>query len=232
MIADYTIVVLIPVLGRPDQVGAVASSLLGSERGIPCRPYFLISPHDLENVAAVSEIGADHTVVTWGSGPGDYAKKMNLGVRLTTEPWIFLGARDLRFHENWAQLALRAAERSGKRVIGTNDMANPLVKRGKHSTHTLVARSYIEELGTIDERGKIVHEGYSHNWTDNELIETAMFRGEFVPAPTSRVEHLHPIFRKGENDAIYDLGQADYKADRELFVERRPLWGSGRMRSV
>ena len=30
-------------------------------------------------------------------------------------------------------------------MIGTNDKHNPSVRRGIHSTHTLFARSYIEE---------------------------------------------------------------------------------------
>jgi hypothetical protein len=227
------IVVLIPLLGYPEQVDRVLGSLRASEGKIPLRPYCLISPNDFDNMAAVSEALCDHTVVTWEPDRGDYAKKMNLGVELTTEPWVFLGSRDLRFHPNWAHHALLVAEKSGKRVIGTNDMANPLVKRGRHSTHTLVARSYIEELGTIDEPGKVVHEGYSHNWVDNELVETAQARGEFAAARLSVVEHLHPIFsRSTPNDATYDFGQRHYREDMRLFKSRRKLWARGAMRPV
>jgi hypothetical protein len=47
------------------------------------------------------------------------------------------------------------------------------VIRGEHSTHPIIVRSYIEGQGAIDEPGKALHEGYWHNFVDDELIGTA-----------------------------------------------------------
>jgi hypothetical protein len=36
----------------------------------------------------------------------------------------------------------------------------------------------------------------------------------------SKVEHLHPLFGKAENDSTYELGQAAAKEDHKLFRGR------------
>jgi hypothetical protein len=155
--------------------------------------------------------------------PGDYAKKINIGVATTTEEWIFLAADDLKFWPGWADEAIRVARESNAQVIGTNDLGNAQVKRGIHSTHTLVHRSYVER-GTVDDPSRLLHEGYHHNWVDAEFIETAKVRGQFVHASRSIVEHLHPHWRKSEIDETYKLGLSRYEQDRQLFRQRERLW--------
>jgi hypothetical protein len=45
---------------------------------------------------------------------------------------------------------------------------------GRHSTHSLVTRDYVERFGTIDEAGVVLHEGYPHEFVDDEFVQTAM----------------------------------------------------------
>ena len=90
-----------------------------------------------------------------------------------------------------------------------------------------MARSYIEEFGTIDERGKVLHEGYEHEYVDNEFIETAKHRGEFIHAEHAIVEHLHPDWGKAEVDDTYRLGRSQTNRDKALFRKRRKLWRGG-----
>ena len=54
-------------------------------------------------------------IVDWQAGPGDYAKKMNRGLELTSDPFLLLAADDLRFHPGWDTALLRVAERSEAR---------------------------------------------------------------------------------------------------------------------
>jgi len=102
--------------------------------------------------------------------------------------------------------------------------------RGRHATHPLVRRSYVEEHGTIDEPGKVLHEGYDHQWVDNELVETAKARGAWAFAKNSHVEHLHPFWpdgkggKKGEMDATYEKALSSPRKDMALFRSRRRLW--------
>ena len=122
------------------------------------------------------------------------------------------------------------AEDTTAGVIGTNDLGNATVMRGLHSTHPFVRRSYVEERGTIDEPGKCVHEGYSHQWVDTELIDTAKRRGQWAFAKHSHVEHMHPFWKKGTMDATYEQALSTSKEDYALYQERRLLWSRAALR--
>lgn len=221
-------VVLVPVLARPWRVAPLVRSLRSSLVNAQARAVFVVCQSDREERDAIERAGAESIVVPWERMPGDYARKINRGVALTEEPWIFLGADDLRFESGWLDLALGCAAQYRARVVGTNDRGNPAVRTGRHSTHTLVARSYIEELGTIDKPGIALHEGYDHQFVDNEFIETAQHRAEFAFSRQAIVEHLHPHWGKAPDDRTYALALAQMEADRDLFRSRRRRWRGGR----
>jgi hypothetical protein len=214
--------ILIPVLGRPKNAARVAQSIRENTEA-PHMTIFLCSRGDTAEIEACRGTGC----VVWLVDDDRYAAKINAGVRVDIggEPseFIFLGADDLAFHPGWDTAALAMHYETGNAVIGTNDLGNPTVMRGKHATHSLVHRWYVG-LGTIDEPGKLLHEGYDHNWVDTEFIETAMMRGHFAFAFDSHVEHLHPFWKKGPTDVIYKRGQKNYHRDQALFRERRRLW--------
>lgn len=221
-----SVAILIPVLGRPDRVGPLIDSLTVSEDPeAPATPYFVCSPGDTAEIAAVEESGAELLVVDWRPGRGDYAKKMNYAWRATVEEWVFLGADDLVFRPGWLAACFRVYGETDACVIGTNDLGNRSVVAGTHSTHTLVRREY-EECGTIDDPTVILHEGYWHQYVDNEFVETAKWRATFASASDAHVEHLHPFWGKGRMDATYakatDAGHA--RDDKQTFDLRRRLW--------
>src|SRR6185436_4260431 len=132
--------ILIPALGRPNDIPRLMESLPTEYRVI-----FICSPLDMDQIDACRRTKREVWIAEWEPGRGDFAKKINWAYERTDAEWVFQGATDLRFHPGWDKVALRVAERSGKRAIGTNDSHNPQVKRGMQSTHTLIARSYIEE---------------------------------------------------------------------------------------
>lgn len=219
--------VVVPVLGRPANAPRVLASLRASQA--QARLLFVCSSYDHSELRACQRTGADLLVVDFPHGRGDWARKINAALLETSEPWLLLGADDLKFHPRWDTEALRAAEQSGCGVIGTNDLGNPYVQRGNLATHALVSRRYAMEEGTIDEQGKILHEGYWHNWVDAELTETARSRNQFAFARRSIVEHLHPHWGKAQMDATYELGlnQRRFETDRKLLIQRRKLWIAG-----
>lgn len=220
------------MLNRPERVVPLVESLDASLVDADATIYFVVGQHDLDEKAALYDAGIPSFELRGRRMPGDYARKINHAIRLTQEPWIFLGADDLRFERGWLDIALSFAARWSKRVIGTNDLGNSEVVAGRHSTHSLVARSYVEDKGTIDQVGIALHEGYDHQFCDNEFIETAQHRGEFLHVTTCVVEHLHPHWAKGEVDSTYRLALAHTKADRTIFRNRRSLWRGGRPRSA
>lgn len=216
------IAILVPVLGRGHQIKPLLSSIASGTRS-EYRVVLIFSPDD----DAINEaVDSEALLLTadWQPGHADYAKKLALGYEHTDEPWLFQGATDLVFQPGWDTQALHLAGRTGCKVIGTNDLGNPLVMRGRHSTHSLIAREYIESWGgTADDSGMIFSEAYDHQWSDCEFVETAKRRRQFAFAQGSVVEHLHPHWGKAEMDETYEKAHRATQEDMKRFIERRSM---------
>lgn len=211
------LVVLVPVLARPHRVAPVLRSAL---KATPeARVLFIASPGDEAELAALEAASAE-----WIEVEGNYARKVNAGIEATTEDYLFTGADDLEFRAGWYEEAQGVARSSCAAVVGTNDLCNPRVISGDHATHFLVARWYVERYGTVDEAGKLLHEGYPHEYVDNELIETAQARGLYAHAPDAIVEHLHPMAGKAPSDELYAAAPARMREGRRVYARRRHLW--------
>lgn len=242
-----TIVVVVPVLNRPQRVAPLVESFLAA-RAVESTLLFVVSPNDIgergEILAAIrlspyAAMFVDAFDVEFVPGPGDFARKVNAAFRISKTlygagppEFIFQAADDVRFEPGWDVEALRVAEATGAGVVGTNDQANPLVVAGRHSTHSLIRCSYVDECGgSLDGPGVVFHEGYGHQYVDNELIELAKHRGCYAHALRSVVRHDHPFFapRRSRADALMDdtyrKGQSTSVADRKLWLQRRRLIG-------
>jgi hypothetical protein len=215
------VVIVIPVLRRPHRAAPVLTSIREATPE-PHRVVFVASPGDRAEHDAVRSAGGELLIIRERPGPGDYARKIHAGIAASNEPWIFTGADDLRFHPGWLPAALTHATPSVG-VIGTNDLGSPRVVNGDHATHSLVARWYVE-LGTIDEPGKLLHEGYPHEWVDDELVATAKHRAAWAFARESHVEHLHPNWGKAALDPLYAAQRSRIRAGRRMFRDREHLW--------
>lgn len=208
------------MLGRPHRVAPLAASVRANTPD-PYTLLFLVTPGDRE---VIREIRNEHGcyLPVRHRPRGDYARKINLGVTATREPFVFTGADDLKFHPNWLAIA-QGQMTDGVGVVGTNDLSNRRVMRGQHSTHSLVARWYCE-LGTVDEPGKLLHEGYPHEFVDDELVGTAKARKAWGFAHKSIVEHLHPMAGKAPMDDLYAAQGSRMRAGRRIYERRMPLW--------
>lgn len=235
------VAVLVPVLNRPARALPLAESVAGSRLHLELELVFVVTAGDELERAAVQaacaraaelELSARELVAPWPVIRGDYARKINLGLWQTSAPHVFCGADDLRFERGWADHCVDVSRRRDVCFVGTNDLSNPRVMKGLHATHPLVCRDYALECGTIDTPGAIYHEGYWHQYVDNEATETAVYRGCFGFAEGAIVEHMHPIFpkpgRRVPLDETYRLGQLHTAEDKLLWRARRPLWeGTG-----
>ncbi len=215
-----SVVVLIPMLGRPHRVAPMLETLTTTTP--TARPLFLVSPADAAVHAAIDAVGAERLTVD-GPYPGDYARKINAGYRASDEPLIFLGADDIAFHVDWLEQATSRLD-PGVGVVGTNDLGSPRVITGQHATHSLVTRAYADKFGTIDQPGAILHEGYPHEFVDDELVETAKHRDAWAFARFSYVEHLHPAWGKAPVDKLYMGQRRRMDRGRRICNERRHLW--------
>lgn len=207
--------------GRPHTIQPLVQSINESTPG--ARIVFIATEHDDEVLGALSGF---KTLVMQRANVGDYAKKINFGYHATKEPLLFTGACDIKFHPGWFEAAVAELSPS-VHVVGTNDLGHGDTMTGQHSTHTLVTRFYADNFGTIDERGKILHEGYIHEHTDNELVETAQARGMYSWSYDAKVEHLHPAWGKAKWDTMYHQNNERMAQSSVLFEERRKLWTTG-----
>lgn len=215
--------ILIPVLRRPDNIEPLVESVEKSTTDF--KLIFIASPGDEEEICELECQNQSFIVMDDSyENKGDYAKKINKGFNSVEAEWYFLGADDIRFHSGWFETAMEVQQKNDTCVIGTNDMGNPTVTSGQHATHSLVIRDYVLECGTIDEPGKVLHEGYRHNFVDSEFVETAKWRGAWTFAKESKVEHLHPDWHKGTRDPIYTIGKSGWEIDKRYFEQRKILW--------
>jgi glycosyltransferase involved in cell wall biosynthesis len=218
------LVILIPVLRRPQNVGLLVTSITKNSGGYEL--LFIASPNDKEEIDELENQKQQYVVMDGlYTNRGDYARKINRGFKEIEADWYFLGADDLRFHTGWFEEAMIIHAETNACVIGTNDMGNPAVIKGNHSTHSLVLRDYIKECGgSYNEPGRIYHEGYRHNFVDTELVATAKSREAWAFSSKSLVEHLHPDWKKGHKDDVYELGKSGWYDDQKLFEKRSGLW--------
>lgn len=226
------LIIIVPVLGRPNSVHRLVEDIIAATDDVDFQIVFVSTTGDVDEWHAVETERArrDVTIRHLTMRPtriGDYAKKINFAISSFDAPWYFLGADDLHFHSGWFSSAMFAHNQTGCRVVGTNDLGNSRVQAGDHSTHTLVHRDYVA-LGTIDDPTRLLHEGYGHCYVDDEFIQTAIHRDEFVSVTSSVVEHLHPNWGKADrrNDKAYEISRRSMGAGRQLFLKRREKWQS------
>jgi hypothetical protein len=227
--------ILIPVLGRKNQIKNVLNSIKLATV-VEHRVIFICSPRDSARSACLAATSAETITVPWVPGRADFAKKINLAYEEVEADWYFQAATDLVFQPRWDTLALEVGKSVG--VVGTNDLGNPHVKRGHAATHILFSREYIETFGgTYDGSAKVFSEEYDHSFVDTEFVQTALLHGQFRPSIMSIVEHMHPHWGKGEMDSTYEKSVREFKEDaviynnrmraarRQIGVHRRPQRG-------
>lgn len=219
-----SVAILVPVLNRPHRIAPLMANVHATTKRY--RLLFIANEGDDEEISALEACRADYIVVP--ANRVSWACKINDGFRATTQSWVFTGADDLKFHPQWWERTFPWITPE-TRVIGTNDICNPSVMSGAHSTHTLFRRDYVERFGTIDQPGIVMHEGYRHDWVDNEAIATAKARGVYVHAFDSIVEHLHPLNGKAPEDDTYKRGRQFSSEGRRLFQKRKVLWSDEAM---
>jgi hypothetical protein len=194
---------------------------------------FMCSSGDDDEIAACKKLGWTITMDE-PAGRGDFARKMNHAYLLAADhcfDWIFQAADDVRFQPGWDTALLNCAEKTGALVIGTQDGGNPSVKAGRHSTHTLIARSYIDSPGASwDGPGTVFSEAYSHQMCDVELVELAKARRVWAFCAKARVLHEHPLWNRSvPTDATYAKGATGIRADQRLYLQRSRSWRGKRL---
>jgi glycosyltransferase involved in cell wall biosynthesis len=213
--------IFIPTYHRAARLRSVSDNIHDNTT-VDHRILFIIEAEDEESAAAVPP----HDDYVTNTHRDNYAGAINTGFENLLSPFFFMGADDLNFHADWDEKALvRMDDRI--MVVGTDDLLNPYVKEGLHSTHSLVNRQYIDgQGGVMGETGTVLSEVYDHQFTDTEFIATAKMRARFYPALDSVVEHIHFANGRAQMDETYTRGQRLVAADEQIYDSRKHLWQS------
>jgi len=215
---DVEVAVIVPVLERPQNAAPFMKSLRATT-GLAA--VYAVCNVD-EDVAAWEAAGANVIKTDSISFPD----KVNEAFVQTDEPWIFICGDDVTFRPGWWDHVQRVADASGAAVVGTNDLANPMVLTGDHATHIAIKREYVEETGASwDGPGVVCHGGYRHNFVDDEIVTAAKMRGQWAPSLGAIVEHRHPVWGTADEDETYRRGARHEEKDRKLFVSRLDAQG-------
>lgn len=210
------VAILIPTLGRAHRIPDIVAQV--AETAPNARCHFIAEHDDEETIIALD--GMKATVGEFGT----YGKAINGGYLDCPEPVVMTCDDDCTYAPGWMEAAL-ALLKGHIMVVGTNDLHNPYVLAGEHSTHSFVDRRYIDDIGAVVDQGpgSFMFE-YDHNYTDAELVETAKARGVFAPCLESVVEHIHPDFGGREPDKTWLKTRRAVSQDHTIFTERRRLW--------
>lgn len=213
-----SLAILVPMLGRAHRIEPLLASIRAATP--TAKVLFLTAPTDADVRAAIDRTGEERLDVEYA--PGDYQRKINAGYRHTTEELLFMAADDVHFHPGWFEACKRRlCDQIG--AVGTNDLSNRRAIRGRHSTHSLVARWYAD-LGTIDGQPGILCEEYPHEFCDDEFVATARKRRAWAHATDAIVEHLHPMASKAPMDDLYAQQGERMAAGRVIYQRRKRLW--------
>lgn len=205
-----SLVIVIPTRGRHHRLAQLAQEFAANTP--PHRMLFVVDLDDVRTQQTARNLG---TVVKVPSRCG-YPTAVNAGIAASMEPYILVGADDIRPHRGWFE---RAKSHCSDEVgfVSLNDLGNEDVMAGIHATIPLVSRWY------IDKYGPLYDEAFYHNGCDRDASFKAQDRGAFAYAPDAIVEHLHPNYGKAELDDTYRDGAFDADGnhhDNALLTER------------
>lgn len=215
--------VLVPTTGRAGRLEAVAAGITRATAS-PHEIIMVAEPGDTDTISAVRAIPGVRLVLN--ERKASYAGCINTALTYATGRYVFTGSDDLRFHPGW-DTAVLSVMSDQILVGGTNDLLHPWVAEGRHATHYLADRRYIDQTGGTWDQGPgiMLNEDYGHGFTDSEFIGVARARGVFAPCLAAVVEHLHHLAGKAPVDATYRLNHERQAGDEALFRSRLPLWG-------
>lgn len=214
--ADERVAVVVPVYRRSGRAAPLVASVVAST-GL-ASVYAVVDPAE---DPAIRDEWVDAGATVLDCDRSGFAAKVNHAFTHTTEPYVAVVGDDVQFRAGWWNEALDVARRTGAGLVATNDLGNPAVMAGRHATHPVFRRSYVDEHGgSWTPPGVVASEEYRHCFVDNEWSTVAIDRGEFAYAPGAIIEHFHPVWGKGADDDTYRHGQQSLKLDEETFRRR------------
>lgn len=209
------VAIFVPSMDRPHKLEALVANI-HEVTLLPHKIYFVVGDYDVASQKILDCLGESYWT---DSGDLRFCTRIQFLYENTEEPWFLTGADDVLFHAEWLERAFARIE-PHHCVVTFNDLNNPF------GTNFMIRRKYIKEVGGVIDMppGIIYYPEYKHNFSDNELIETASVRNAFLKVEDSVIEHLHWVAGKSEYDETYQYASDMWDHDEQIFWSRRHLW--------
>jgi glycosyltransferase involved in cell wall biosynthesis len=208
--------VVIPSLNRPERLKKTIVSLLSTSPEVEI--IAVLSSDDLESHAVVKSFEVVRIIDQ--DDAHSAVEAWNMGAAAANGDCLVLGADDLRFCDGWLDAATESlAQINNYGLVAFNDLS-PMA--GELATHYMVTRNYaVNEWG-----GVLAIPTYKQQWLDNEATTRAVRDQCFVYAEDAVVEHLHPIWKKADNDTTYNRAiEGNWYAHGETIFKAREQSG-------
>lgn len=209
--------IIVPTYKRIQNIEKCFNNILETP---DCEPLFVVHESDTDSLNEVKRLGAKYTIDKQSpsgvnaSNAGYWAVKTN---------WFVLSQDDIIFHKGWLDNAKKHISK-GIKVVGLYD-GYPYHLQSQHSVAWLINKNYVQKNSlSIGHKNVLFNPDYKKNYADNELNDTAKFRGVWAYASDSLAEHLHPGFNKSQMDSTYQMNENFLGEDRELYNSRIHLW--------
>lgn len=209
--------IIVPTYKRIQNIEKCFNNILETP---DCEPLFVVHESDTDSLNEVKRLGAKYTIDKQSpsgvnaSNAGYWAVKTN---------WFVLSQDDIIFHKGWLDNALKHITK-GIKVVGLYD-GYPYHLQSQHSVAWLINKNYVQKNSlSIGHKNVLFNPDYKKNYADNELNDTAKFRGVWAYASDSLAEHLHPGFNKSQIDSTYQMNENFLGDDRGLYNSRIHLW--------
>lgn len=209
--------VIVPTYKRIQNIEKCFNNILETP---DCEPLFVVHESDIDSLNEVKRLGAKYVVdKQLPSG----VNASNCGYWAVKTNWFVLSQDDIIFHKGWLDNALKHISK-GVKVVGLYD-GYPYHLQSQHSVAWLINKNYVQRNSlSIGHKNVLFNPDYKKNYADNELNDTAKFRGVWAYASDSLAEHLHPGFNKSPMDSTYQMNENFLGDDRGLYNSRIHLW--------
>jgi len=213
-----SLAILIPTYGRSNRLEKVVKNI-HDNTVTPHTIYFITEAEDTESSKEIARLKEKEITVTTGT----YVAAINTAYRSTKEPFLLLGSDDIVFTKEWDTKMLKVMEDQAIGIVGhTDEWA--ISKTGKHGSHLLVRRSYIEtQSGVTDEKNTIYSSKYKHIMCDIETEQTSMMRNAFAMSDAF-ISHTHWYIKTAPMDSTYQRALDVADKDRETYAGRRSMF--------
>lgn len=127
--------------------------------------------------------------------------------------YVVLLGSDVIVEDHWLRILWDAFIEAFPNGDGAAEPYNEMHGKGL-CQHPLAHSNTIKEY---------LHQGYIHNFSDNEMTERLQKDGKLIYVPEAKIQHNHVMNKKALMDETYKkvLDPKSYTQDRELFFKRK-----------